>query len=52
MGLKTKQQQQSEEKRTNLLNKILECKVAHYNRLQYNIIRTEDDKSNKMRECV
>ena len=52
MGLKTKQQQQSEEKQTNLLNKILECKVTHYNRLQYNIIRTEDDKSNKMRECV
>jgi len=30
-GLKTKQQQRSEEKQTNLLNKILECKITHYN---------------------
>ena len=31
MGVKTKQQQRSEENRTNLLNKILECKITHYN---------------------
>jgi len=31
MGLKTKQQQQSEEKQINLLSKISECKITHYN---------------------
>ena len=31
MGPKTKQQQRSEEKQTNLLNKILECKITQYN---------------------
>ena len=31
IGLKTKQQQQSEEKKTNLLNMILECTIAQYN---------------------
>ena len=31
IGLKTKQQQWSEEKQTNLLNKISECKISHYN---------------------
>ena len=31
MGPKTKQWQQSEEKQTILLNKILECKITHYN---------------------
>ena len=31
MGLKTKQQQQSEEKQTNLLSKISERKITQYN---------------------
>ena len=31
IGLKTKPQQQSEEKQTNLLSMVLECKVTHYN---------------------
>ena len=52
MGLKTKQWQQSEEKQTNLLNKISECKITHYNTIQYNIIRIEANESNKMREGV
>jgi len=26
-----KQQQQSEEKQTNLLNMVMECKITHYN---------------------
>jgi len=30
MDLKTKQWQQSEEKQTHLLNKILKCKITHY----------------------
>jgi len=31
MELKAKEQQQSEEKQTNLLNKTSECKTTHYN---------------------
>jgi len=31
MGLKTKQRQQPEEKQTNLLSKISECKITHPN---------------------
>ena len=31
MGLRTKQKQWSEEEKNILLNKILECKVTHYN---------------------
>ena len=34
-----------------MLNKILKCKITHYNAVQYNIIRIEASKSNKRREC-
>jgi len=50
MGLKKPQWQQSEEKQTVLLNKLLECKITCYNTTEYNIIGIEDNKSNKMRE--
>ena len=42
-----KQLQRSEEKQTNLLNMVLECKIIHYN-----IIRIEANKSNIMREYL
>lgn len=39
MGPKPEQQQQSEEKETDLLNKTLECKIKRYDTMQYNSIR-------------
>mgnify|MGYP001858839366 CR=1 FL=1 len=52
MGPKTKQRQWSEEKQANLLNKISECKITHYNIIYYNIIIIAANKSNIMRGSV